>query len=389
MTSRKAFFFICCLFALSLLAGSVESQVQHQPLSLEILPAQAIIKNDDCVQFTVLVHTNLNTVYTPDRIRWSATGGVIGNEGKYTAPTQAGTYRITARMRHMQATAQVEVKVFQPPIARVAVNPPSVSLEIGQSYQFQAIAYDTMNRPVQFVPVWTVTMGGSVSNTGMFSATRPGQFVVTARDAQSNIAGNATVVVRQPSPVPVRIQINPPSARMRSGQAALFSAIVYDNYNRPIPCMVIWSASGGQINSQGTYTAGYMPGTYQVVATEPTSGIQGMCSVQIVGHPQPPNPPNPPSNGRIVVTNWDVGHGNWLTPKAKVTVQVFGSTAATVRMYSVSSTGGLNEMDAAGCSDGAEVQLKSEYNRGSISAIEIRLYDNANNLLANVRRNID
>lgn len=384
MKSLRNILIVACALWLSFAAMA---QVQHQPMSLEILPNPVVIKAEDSVRFTVLVRTNLNTVYTPGGVRWSSTGGTIDNDGKFTAPAEAGMYRVSVRMNHMQAMAQVEVKVFQPPVVRVAVNPPSVALEIGQNYQFQAIAYDARNRPVPFNPVWNVSMGGSLTNTGIFTATAPGQFVVTARDPQTNLAGSANVAVRQPAPVPARIQINPPSAQMRAGQTAQFSAIVYDRYNRPIPCSLIWSATGGQINSQGTFTAGYMPGHYNVIATEPSSGIQGNCTVQIIGHPQPQPVPE---NGRIVVTKWDVGGGNFMKPKAKVTVQTFGNTAAMVKMFSVSNNGGLNEMDAAACSNGAEVQLKSEYDRfAGIVAIEIRLYDNANNLLAQTRRNIE
>lgn len=103
-------------------------------------------------------------------------------------------------------------------------------------------------------------------------------------------------------------------------------------------------------------------------------------------HPHPTPMPPAPAGGSIVVTKWDVEGGNFFTPKAKISLTVHGYGAQTVKLYAVSATGGLNELQALSCTNGQSVYFNTKYNRGGTKYLEVRLYDNYDNLLAVSRR---
>jgi hypothetical protein len=286
-----------------------------------------------------------------------------------------GQYIITARdpKNNKQGSATVVIRTV---VARLDVTPNNVVLDMGQTCQFQAAGYDRFNRPVPVAPLW-IASGGTITNTGIFSANAAGQYIVTARDPNSNKQATATATIRV---VVARVEIVPPSALMRCGQTAQFTATAYDRTNRPMPCTFQWSASGGTMTPTGMYTAGPTPGNYQIIAQEASTGIQAVASVQVVGEPAPP------TQGRIVITQWDVGGGNFFKPKAKVEVEVYGDTAQMVKLYAVSNKGGMNELDAASCSNNSKASLKGEYDRFNTSALEVILYDNVGNIIARVKR---
>ena len=187
---------IFILLGLMLLAMA-NAQVESSGIRMELLPDQAVIKAGDTLQFVAIVYNDLDTASTPDRLRWSANGGQIDNEGKYTAPQEPGVYEITVSHGRFHAKVRVEVRIFLPKIARIELTSTNPTMEIGQACQFQAIGYDRRNRPVPFVPTWSAT-GGSISVDGNYSATMPGKHVITAQDPSSNLFGRATVSVKAP-----------------------------------------------------------------------------------------------------------------------------------------------------------------------------------------------
>lgn len=87
------------------------------------------------------------------------------------------------------------------------------------------------------------------------------------------------------------VTVAPSSATLDRGESTTFTA-------RAIRCGksrdVTWTATGGTIDGSGRYTAGQTPGTYQVTAAEPKSGLTSTASVLIRQPPPPPPPVAPP-----------------------------------------------------------------------------------------------
>ncbi|MDQ5840501.1 MAG: OmpA family protein [Chloroflexota bacterium] len=86
------------------------------------------------------------------------------------------------------------------------------------------------------------------------------------------------------------VTLSPTSVTLDRGERANFTATASRcGKDRP----VTFTATGGAITESGEYTAGSSPGSYQVTATEPKSGLSSSATVTIKEPPPPPPPPPP------------------------------------------------------------------------------------------------
>ena len=79
-----------------------------------------------------------------------------------------------------------------------------------------------------------------------------------------------------------RIQIVPDSVTLLVGGTIGFIASAFDQDEIPMGLDPVWSATGGQIDSGGFYTAGDVPGEYFVRATDGSGTVVGEAAVDIV-----------------------------------------------------------------------------------------------------------
>ncbi len=96
-----------------------------------------------------------------------------------------------------------------------------------------------------------------------------------------------------------------------------------------------------------------------------------------------------PNPDRIVVVLWDVGGGNFFVPTAKLSIDVFGTSAAEIKLFSIHSEGSTTELQSFNCQDGSRINFNTKYNRAQTQALEIRLYDGKGNLLASTKRKVN
>ena len=93
--------------------------------------------------------------------------------------------------------------------------------------------------------------------------------------------------------------------------------------------------------------------------------------------------------GRMVVTLWDVGGGNFFTPVAKISVDVFGTDASQIKLFSISFKGAMTELQSSTCKDGSKINFNTKYNRGETETLEIHLYDSKGNLMTSAKRKVN
>jgi hypothetical protein len=96
-----------------------------------------------------------------------------------------------------------------------------------------------------------------------------------------------------------------------------------------------------------------------------------------------------PDSDRIAVIRWDVGGGNLFTPTAKILVDVFGTHAAEIKLFSVNSDGTTAELQSFICRDGSRIDFNTKYDRFQTQSFEIRLHDAKGNLLTSTRRKVN
>ncbi|MBC7452039.1 MAG: T9SS type A sorting domain-containing protein, partial [Cytophagales bacterium] len=81
------------------------------------------------------------------------------------------------------------------PVSKVIVNPGMTELKIGQSVPFTATGYNADGAIVDAPGAWTVSGGGTINASGVFSASANGTFTVTYTTTTGSIKGTASVKV--------------------------------------------------------------------------------------------------------------------------------------------------------------------------------------------------
>jgi hypothetical protein len=112
--------------------------------------------------------------------------------------TQEGIYilQLAASDSELTATDEVTITVSPPPtLTSITLSPASASVHSEGSIQFTAQGLDQNGDPFPILPTWSVSGGGTVDQTGLFTvgSTPGGPFTVTAAD--NSVSGTAQVSV--------------------------------------------------------------------------------------------------------------------------------------------------------------------------------------------------
>jgi parallel beta-helix repeat protein len=220
-------------------------------------------------------------------VTWTASGGTITSDGVFTSNT-AGTYSIVGKLRgryKRSDTATVVVLSTPTTLAAVQIAPDSAVMAPGALRAFVAkgILSDGTLGPVGVA--WTAS-GGTIDEGGTFRAgQQTGTYWVAATDPQSGLSDTAEVTISADAPRLRALVLTPSTANLTTGQTQAFSAvgILTDSSTATIP--VRYSATGGTVTSLGRYTAGTVPGTYRVIATDSSGTLADTASVLITVPP--------------------------------------------------------------------------------------------------------
>ena len=185
-----------------------------------------------------------------------------------------------AALAAMQATAQE--------VARVEVTPATLSLEVGETAQVSATAYDAAGNVVEVPFVYFSRSGrGSLAidrATGEIEAFKGGEFEVLARVlGPTRISGTMTVTVAFP-PLD-RVEISADGGRYYVGVTMRHKATVIDQADDPRDLAVTWSTSDesvATVDRFGVFTA-HRPGEVTLSAT--AEGIVGQVTYEVADNP--------------------------------------------------------------------------------------------------------
>ena len=145
----------------------------------------------------------------------------INASGLFTATAAGGPFTVTAASGGKSGTASVTVTTAPPVLTTITVSPASASVQNGGTQQFTATGYDQFDNPMSPQPTftWSVSGGGSINTSGLFTATAAGgPFTVTA--ASGGKSGTASVTVTTAPPVLTTITVLPASASVQAGGTA-------------------------------------------------------------------------------------------------------------------------------------------------------------------------
>jgi hypothetical protein len=231
------------------------------------------------------------------------------------------------------------------------VSPRTVTAEVNQSVQFRGRSGSPRGDVV--TTTWSTT-GGSITANGVFSSATAGTFKVIGRGRGWKHTDTAIVVVVPPTPEIARIEVSPDAVTLDTSASRTFSATAYLADGSTATVGLAWTASGGDIDAAGAYTAGTSAGTFRVIAAN-TAGTLADTAIVILEAPTPaPAPTPPPTLNAVYVTPASVslaGGGNQKfeaygrnsvgdSVPVAVTFSATGGTVTSSGLYTAGNTGG-------------------------------------------------
>jgi hypothetical protein len=241
--------------------------------SITVAPIQASVTSGNTFQFKA---TPIDDNGTPVSIApdWSVEPkemGTIDSSGLFTA-LKAGTGSILAALGDVSKS--VSVTVTPGPLASVTVAPATAALTSGSTYQFSVVGKDANGNAISSItPTWSAIGGiGTVSSSGLFTATTVGSGMVMA--ASGSASGTANVTVTPSRPLITSLTANP--SAISPGATSVITAAVTDPDGDAITYS--WSAEYGVIVSSSGSSA-----VYQAPPASPPSALPpgGMAVVTL------------------------------------------------------------------------------------------------------------
>ena len=190
------------------------------------------------------------------------------------------TLAIVAACAGDSTTAPDSVESTPTKAANLIVSPRSVTAETRQPVRFLGRSRTERGQVVTTV-AWSST-GGTISADGTFSSAIVGTFKVIGRGRGWKHADTAIVIVVPPANDVIRLTTSPTAATLNAGASRTFSATGHLTDGTTTTIGVNWTATGGDIDAAGTYTAGARAGTYRVVATNTAGTLADTSTVTIV-----------------------------------------------------------------------------------------------------------
>jgi hypothetical protein len=178
------------------------------------------------------------------------------------------------------------------------ISPRTITIETNQLVQFRGQTRSWRGDLITIPLAWQTT-GGTIKTDGTFSSGATGTFKVTARGRGWKQVDSSTVVVVTPTANIAKVSVSPGSATVDAGARHTFTATAYLADGAPVTAGFVWSATGGDVDPSGVYTAGNLGGTYRVIATN-TAGTLADTAAVVVNPPATVEPA--PTLANVIVS---------------------------------------------------------------------------------------
>ena len=260
------------------------------PMTVNVSPSTVTVETNQLIQF-VARGTTLDGDTVAAAVDWSASGGTILADGRYSAAA-TGTFMVVARSQERQTeridTAVVKVVRRQTSLDSLAISPGTTTLSPGISQTFVVTGYLKDGRAVPVGAHWSAT-GGSIDAGGNYIAgDTAGTYHVIATNSFRPIADTAIVTIGAPPPPPPpppapappptdttpppapvveKVMLIPASATLAPATKRQFYAYGLVANGDSVAAEVVFTSTGGTVTAGGLFTAGSTAGNYRVIAT--------------------------------------------------------------------------------------------------------------------------
>lgn len=226
----------------------------------------------ESTQFDAIAYdAESNIIYTD--ITWEVDGGGnISGDGLFAAEF-VGNWTIYANSSGISGVAHISVVPGS--LHNIAISPMNHTMTTDDEAQFSAMGYDEFSNIVQINPTWQASGGGTINNTGYFTAEQVGSWEIYAN--QSGVSGSSLITIN-PGTLET-IVVTPATLVMTTDETSQFSAYGYDTDDNQVPITPSWASNGGGlIDSSGLFSANKV-GTWIVYANQ--SGFSGTSTLTV------------------------------------------------------------------------------------------------------------
>ena len=211
--------------------------------------------------------------YTWSKIAGAANAVTFSTNGTNAAKNctatfqAAGNYTLSVTVRDapgLSVTSAVKVRVVQTPTG-LTLAPPTATLAVNATQSFTATVSDQFSQSMASAVSWSATGGGSISSTGLFTATTAGgPHVITASSGGASDTSSVTVT--------------PASAAVSLANLNQ----TYDGFPKPVIATATPTVQGISLLYNGSSVAPTSAGSYSVSATVMDPNYQGSASGTLV-----------------------------------------------------------------------------------------------------------
>lgn len=278
---------------------------QTAPLTVSISPSRVTVETNQLIRFLAQGRNSAGDSVGAF-VQWSATGGTILADGRYSAAS-TGTFLVIGRSLQREQdrvdTSYVEVVRRQIRLSSLEISPGSTTLAPGLSQTFLVTGYLQGGQAVPIGATWAAT-GGTIDAGGNYVAgDTAGTYQVIATHTVLSLADTAIVTITAPAPPPppapgppppppppalVQVTLRPASATLAPFTTRQFVAFGRTAAGDSVALTPTFAATGGSITGGGLYSAGGTPGTFRVIAS---SGSLADTSSVVVTEPLGSGPP--------------------------------------------------------------------------------------------------
>jgi hypothetical protein len=174
----------------------------------------------------------------------------------------------------------------------LSVYPGTVTAETNQPIKFRGQVRSSRGDTLATSIQWRAS-GGRMSPNGTFTSSVAGTYKVIGSGRGWRKADTSVVVVVPPAQGVVRLEVSPETTTLGAGGTHTFSVVAYKRNGSAATTGVTWSATGGEIDAGGRYTAGSSAGTYRVVAANTAGTLADTAVVTVDASVPAPEPPPP------------------------------------------------------------------------------------------------
>jgi hypothetical protein len=256
------------------ISGNAIIQVIPGKLNQIIITPQSPTITTDDFQLFAATGYDLDKNVLPISPTWAISGGgIIDQIGNFTAITPGG---LTVYANQSGISGNTTINVTPGKLNQIIITPQYIIITTDEIQLFNATGYDEDMNVISISPIWEVSGGGAIDQSGNFIATIPGIWVVYAN--QSGISGNTIISVT--SGTPHLIIISPKYAELNESESLVFISKVFDADKNELDIIPSWEVTGGgTIDNNGRFTATKV-GIWIIYAN--LSGISANATIKVL-----------------------------------------------------------------------------------------------------------